>query len=299
MNEITLTNSTDTPVVRQADSDEQLIGLWLHGRPAGTTSVYQAVCSEFKAYCDKPLRSITLGNIQSYADVLVQRGLKPATIFRKLSVIKSLFGFGHKLGYFVFDPARAVRLPGRRNALSNRILDEAEVHELLESDPNPRNALLLATIYVAGLRVSEACGLTWGDVRSTRKAGQITVLGKGDKIRSIALPRSVFTKLMSMRGEHADTDPVFMSRKGGHLRPVQVWRIVRKAAHRAGLSKPVSTHWLRHAHASHALDNGAPISLVQATLGHVSLTTTSVYVHSQPDESSADYITIEGDCHVG
>lgn len=299
MSDIIITNSTSKPVVRQADTDEQLIGLWLHGRPAGTTSVYEAVCSEFRALCNKPLRTVTLGDIQGYADVLVQRSLKPATVFRKLSVIKSLFGFGHKLGYLAFDPSRPVRLPGRRNGLSSRILDEAEVHELLAADPNPRNALLLSLLYVAGLRVSEACGLTWNDLQPARKSGQITVLGKGDKTRSIPLPKSMYTKLISMRGERAGTEPVFISRKRGHLRPVQVWRIVRKAAQRAGLTQSISTHWLRHAHASHALDNGAPISLVQATLGHASISTTGQYLHARPEHSSAEYVTLEGDRHVG
>lgn len=72
----------------------------------------------------------------------------------------------------------------------------------------------------------------------------------------------------------------------------QVWRIVRRAAKRAGIDKEVSCHWLRHAHASHALDRGAPIHLVQATLGHSSISTTGRYLHARPTESSSSYLPV-------
>jgi integrase/recombinase XerD len=103
---------------------------------------------------------------------------------------------------------------------------------------------------------------------------------------------SVWNKLAALRGEVGEDDPVFRSRKKGHLRPVQVWRIVGKAADRAGISKAVSCHWLRHAHASHALDRGAPISLVQATLGHSSVATTGKYLHARPTDSSSKYLPL-------
>ncbi len=85
---------------------------------------------------------------------------------------------------------------------------------------------------------------------------------------------------------------MFRSRRGGHLDPAQAWRIVRAAAERAGLDLPVSPHWLRHAHASHALDRGAPIHLVQATLGHASVATTGRYLHARPTDSSSRYLAV-------
>ena len=71
-----------------------------------------------------------------------------------------------------------------------------------------------------------------------------------------------------------------------------IWRIVKAAAQRAGIEGPVSPHWLRHAHASHALDRGAPIHLVQATLGHASITTTGRYLHARPKESSSKFLPL-------
>ncbi|MBV8589619.1 MAG: tyrosine-type recombinase/integrase [Acetobacteraceae bacterium] len=82
------------------------------------------------------------------------------------------------------------------------------------------------------------------------------------------------------------------SAKGGALDPSQVHRIVKAAAARAGLPAAVSAHWLRHAHASHALDRGAPIHLVQATLGHSSVATTGRYLHARPNDSSSRYLAL-------
>ena len=98
--------------------------------------------------------------------------------------------------------------------------------------------------------------------------------------------------LTAIRGEAAGDDPVFRSRKGGALDPSQVHRIVKTAAARAGLSADISAHWLRHAHASHSLDRGSPIHLVQATLGHASVATTGRYLYARPTDSSARYLGV-------
>ncbi|MCB0113993.1 MAG: tyrosine-type recombinase/integrase [Caldilineaceae bacterium] len=93
-------------------------------------------------------------------------------------------------------------------------------------------------------------------------------------------------------GERRDDEAVFRSQKGGALVPSQVWRIVRAAAKRAGISGHVSPHWFRHSHASHALERGASVALVRDTLGHSSLAVTSMYTHARPTESSALHLAI-------
>jgi integrase/recombinase XerD len=145
--------------------------------------------------------------------------------------------------------------------------------------------------------VSELCTLAWRDLQPNADAGQITVLGKGSITRSIQLPASVWELVTGLQTKDtAPDDPVFRSRKDtkncGFLQPVAVFRMVRTAAARAGIKLPVSPHWLRHAHASHALDRGAPIHLVQATLGHASITTTGRYLHARPKESSSRYLPL-------
>ena len=96
--------------------------------------------------------------------------------------------------------------------------------------------------------------------------------------------------LLSIRGEADPGQAVFRSRRGGPLDPSRVRRIVYAAARKAGLEQRVSPHWMRHAHASHALDRRAPIHLVQATLGHASVATTGRYLHARPTESSGFYL---------
>lgn len=289
-NEIVKVNP-EPVVMRQADTDDQLVALWLHGRPRGTQVVYAAASTEFFGFIGRPLHQITLGDLQAYADHLEQQNLRPATRHRKLAAVKSLFAFGHRLGYLPFDVARPLHLPGMKDCLAERILDEGEVQKMLALEPNPRNHALLTLLYACGLRVSEVC-LTWRDLQQRDDGGQVTVFGKGEKTRTILIPVSVWAKLIGLRGDAGDEAPVFRSRKKGQLCPAQVWRIVGRAARRAGISKAVSTHWLRHAHASHALDRGAPISLVQATLGHSSVATTGRYLHARPTDSSSNYLPL-------
>ncbi len=276
---------------QQADSDAHLIHLWLHGRSRHTQRAYAADIARFLAGAGKPLLAVTLADLQAFADSLAD--LAPATCYRSLSAVKSLLAFGHRIGYLPFDVGRALRLPGVRNRLAQRILPEADVHRMLSLEANERNRILLTVLYASAVRVSEICSLCWRDLQANGDGGQITVFGKGGKTRSIQIPPSVWRQLERFRGDAADDQPVFRSRKrGGGLTAGAVLRLVRQAARRAGIEQAVSPHWLRHAHASHALDRGAPIHLVQATLGHASITTTGRYLHARPQDSSSRFLAL-------
>jgi integrase/recombinase XerD len=190
--------------------------------------------------------------------------------------------------------AGRVRLPRLRSALAERILSEADVHRLLALEPDPRNRTLLRLAYAGGLRVSELVALRWRDLQARDAGkGQVTVYGKGGKTRAVLLPASVWRDLEALREDStADDGPVFRSRKGGALTARQAQRLVEAAARRAGLRAGVSPHWLRHAHATHALERGAPIHIVQATLGHASVATTGRSLHARPTDSSARYLAV-------
>jgi integrase/recombinase XerD len=277
--------------VRQADSDDQLVALWLHGRPEHTQRAYRAEVDRFILYVGTPLRSVRLTDIQRFSDHLTESGLKPSSVHRAMSSVKSLFAFGFRLGYLQFDVGRAIKIPSFRDELAERILSEAEVLRIISLEPNPRNRAILLTLYAGGFRVSEICSLKWRHLQERDSTGQITVFGKGGKTRTVLMPRSVWDVLQNLQGDSPADAPVFKSRKRGHLDESQVWRIVTKAAERAGIDKDVSCHWFRHAHASHALDRGCPIHLVQATLGHSSVATTGKYLHARPTDSSGNYLT--------
>ena len=280
------------PVGAQVRSDDRLVELWLHGRSPHTIRVYRADVEAFLAFVGRPLGQVTLGDLQAYADALADRGLAPASRSRKLSAVKSLLTFGQRTGYLPFNVGAAVNLPRPKDTLAERILTEREVRAMLKKERNPRNRALLLLLYAGGLRVSEVCALKWRDLQEREEAGQVTAFGKGGRTRVVLLPGGVWDELVAIRGEAGPDDPVFASRKGGHLQPRQVARIVNAAANRAGVDKPVSPHWLRHAHASHAMDHGAPVHLVQATLGHTSVATTGRYLHARPTDSSARYLRL-------
>jgi site-specific recombinase XerD len=163
---------------------------------------------------------------------------------------------------------------------------------VLALEPDRRNRAILRLLYAGGLRRSELVGLRWRDLQPRDEGGQVTVFGKGGKTRAVLLPAAVWRELVALRDAGGADDPVFRSRKGGPLDPSQVLRIVRAAAARAGLQARVSPHWLRHGHATHALERGAPVHLVAATLGHASIATTGTYAHARPTDSSARYLVL-------
>ena len=284
-----LTLVTPNTIASQADSDSQVVALWLHGRSRHTQRAYRANVDRFLAFTDKPVARISLGDVQAFADCLT--GLAQSSRAQALAAIKSLLAFAHKIGYVPFNVGAALQLPKAKNTLAERILQESEVHRMFALEPNRRNRLILKTLYYGGFRVSELCGLRWRDLQAKGEVGQMTVFGKGEKTRAVLLPASLWNELQELRCGAGNDDPVFRSRLKGHeLDQSQILRIVRAASRRAGNEKKVSPHWLRHAHASHSLDRGAPIHLVQATLGHASVATTGRYLHARPTESSGKYL---------
>jgi len=292
MNQIALVAPSGLGSSQDGSHDTSLVELWLSLKTSGhTRRAYAAEVARFHAFTGKPLSRVTLADLQAFAEQLGQGSLKPASQNRALTAIKSLLSFAQETGYLPFNAGAAVKLRPNRDGLAQRILAESEVARLIDAAPEGRDRVLLKLLYVAGVRVSELCGLKWCDTLARQQGGQISVFGKGGKTRTILLKLKVWQQLLSIRGAATPLEPIFRSQKGGGaLDPSQVRRIVYAAARRAGLEQKVSPHWMRHAHASHALDRSAPIHLVQATLGHASVSTTGRYLHARPSESSGDYL---------
>ena len=283
---------SESKIISQAHNDEQVVGLWLHGRSPHTQKAYSGDVVRFFKNVNKQLSCVTLGDLKVFADSLIGDGLKPSSQHRVLAAVKSLITFSHKIGYLQYDVSKPLRVPKFRDELSERIMTEAEVQRIFGMENHPRNKLLLRVLYAGGIRVSEVCRLKWKDIQDREDGGQMTIFGKGGKTNTIIIPEPLWEDLISSRKNASDESPLFRSRKGGHLHPSQVWRIVKKSARRAGIKKAVSPHWFRHAHASHALDRGAKISLVKETLSHSSLQTTGRYLHAKPNECSSTYLQV-------
>lgn len=280
----------------QARSDDHLIELWLHPRSPRTRKAYVADVDLFRTHVGVSLCDLTLSDLYSFQDSIAH--LAPVSQARKISAVKSLLSKGRNLGYLAINLGAGWELPKVKNVLGERILTEADVGNLIAGERNQRNRVILRVLYYGGLRISEVCGLWVRDLQPNGDAGQVTVFGKGGKTRVILLKATVWRELAALRGSSPDA-PVFRSRqrrKAGRaedaafMNPSQVHNIVKAAVVRSGLPATVSAHWLRHAHVSHALDRGAPIHLVQATVGHASLATTTKYAHVRPSESSSTYL---------
>lgn len=270
-------------------TDDEIIRLWLHGRAASTRLGYQSDVERLRRAVGKPLAEMTLADLQRFQDSLAS--LSPGYQVRILTSIRSLFSFATRNLLLPVNVAAALKIPRPKDGLTERILPEEIVRAMIAGEPHRRNRALLKLLYGAGLRAAELCALQWRDVAPRGEGGQITVYGKGERTRVILLTPDVWQEVIALRGLAGPEGPVFRSRRRGPMHPSAVYRVVAGAAARVGVQ--ASPHYLRHAHASHALDHGAPIHLVQATLGHQNVATTSKYLHARPDMSSGQYLSME------
>ena len=273
----------------ETSTDRLIIERWLHGKASTTQAAYARDLELFLAFVGRPLDQVTLRDLQEWQDELGVE-VQQVSVRRKLAAVKSLLKFAHQSGLLSFDVGVALKLPKVRDTLADRIISDSDVQRMIRYEPGKRNRLMLRLLYTAALRVSELCSLEWRDLRRAKQGGVVNVFGKGSKSRTVWITAELFDALLAFRGTHKPSEPLFGSRQGGHLTTTRVWMIVREAAKRVGIEADVSPHFLRHAHATEALHNGAPIDLVSQTLGHSSAAVTSRYLHASPRESSAKYL---------
>lgn len=273
--------------------DDKIVDLWLHGRSEHTRRAYGADVRRFRAFMAKPLNHATLAELQAFSDSLGSPKPSRASAgkTRALAAVKSLLAFAHRSGLVRVNVGAALRLPKRHTTVGERILSESQVQRMLALETDARGQALLRLLYGGGLRISEACGLRWRDLQEDGDGGIVQVQGKGEKHRAVRLSKATWASVTRLRMDNAKLDSaVLRGRSENHLSVPQAYRLVRRAAQRAGIERPISPHFLRHSHASHALDHGCPIHVVQVTLGHASVATTGVYLHVRPGESSGKYI---------
>ncbi len=159
------------------------------------------------------------------------------------------------------------------------VLTKEETVRLILSISNTKHRLLVETIYGCGLRVSEAIKLKKDDIRFAE--GTLFIRqGKGKKDRIVTLPLSISNRLEAYILARNDVNPyVFDSSRGGHLTTKSVQKIVEKATHKAGIKKNAHVHTLRHSYATHLLEAGTDLRIIQRLLGHADIKTTQIYTH--------------------
>ena len=281
---------TNQNKVTNASSDREIILLWLGGKSKTTQITYRSTIERFLEFIDKPLTEIMLEDLQ-----LWERGLKARykdkTIANKVLVIKSLFSFCVATGYLTLNVGSFIKPPKEKDSLAERILDEESVRGLIKYGvKNDRDRLILLLMYACGLRVSEVCGLTWNDLKSHNDGGKLTVFGKGSKTRMVIVPDWLWARLKEFEKFNRVNQWMFVSRNDNQMDRSVVHRMLKRACKRAGVDERTSAHWLRHSHASHSLDKGCNLRLLQQSLGHASVTTTERYLHISPDAGSSQFI---------
>jgi len=289
--------SKSTPPHTNARTDVDLVAVWVAtqaARSEHTRRAYSRIGHRFLSALSiggVDLRSAGVEDV--HAAVLRLRTTddgapaSPATVSTYTAAVKSLLGFAHKVGFTRFNAAPLIKENSRLGVAqrAQRLLPQIDVELLIRAAKPGRDRLMLEVAYTGGLRVSELVSLTWAQIiaRDTGEI-QLALMGKGGKERNVLLPTEISQSLLGIRGESRPSDAVF------DIKARQFNVLVKKTALRAGINSRMSAHWLRHAHASHAIDNGAPITLVSQTLGHADLKTTSVYAHAKPGDSSSRYL---------
>jgi len=241
----------------------------------------------------------TRADLEAYITDLDAEGLAPATRARRLSALRQLMRFAYEEGWRADNPTLQIKGPARGKHLPktlsmedvDRLLEAAETHGRSPAD-RLRNTCLMQVLYATGLRVTELVSLPVAAVRGDPQ--MILVRGKGDKERMVPLSppaRAAITAWLAhrdaeedaARAEHGQTPSPFLfpSRsKAGHLTRVRFFTLIKDLAVAAGLSPDtVTPHTLRHAFATHLLQNGADLRAIQTLLGHADIATTEIYTH--------------------
>ncbi len=271
--------------------DASLLRMWLVGKGLETKHLYTRTARQFLEFVGRELDDVHLEDLLQWMESLSFRRYSKNTISLKVSVVKSLFSYATKVGYLNFNVTAAFKAPSQVNALHERFLEQEEVRKLIAAAKQGRDRSLLSLIYTAGLRASEALGIDWKDLQPRTHGGQVTVMGKGEKVRTVLINQSLWQQLISLPRK-GGTEAVFVTKFGNRLDRHQLHRIIKGAAERAGVNSHVSAHWLRHAHACHSLENGCDIDVLMRSLGHSSLTVTSKYLHARPNEGSSQFIEL-------
>jgi integrase/recombinase XerD len=224
----------------------------------------------------KDWAKVTPNEILFFLGQLKNQQYASSSICRILVAVKVFFRFLKKEGMISLDLGRYFETP-KMWQLIPEVMSIEEVDALLKMPEDPRDRAILELLYATGMRVSELCGLTIQDLSDTF----VKVRGKGKKERIVPVGKKAIEAvdhyLIECRGEQQG--PLFLTQRGKPMDRVTVWSMVKRYAKKAGIGKSISPHTLRHSFATHLLENGADLRLIQDMLGHEDIGTTDRYTH--------------------
>ena len=273
--------------------DEFCDALWLEdGLARNTLDAYRRDLSQFAAWLrtqgGRSLDQADGAAIQSYLGHLFERKARASSAARLLSTLKRYYRYCVRQGRPGTDPTLNISAPKLPRTLPKSLTEE-DVEALLAAPDTAeprglRDRAMLETLYATGLRVTELVTLKLAQV--SHDAGVVRVVGKGSKERLVPLGEEALAwmarYLAEARGRLLGaraSDALFVTARGGAMTRQMFWRLLRDYAVKSGLQKPLSPHTLRHAFATHLLNHGADLRVVQMLLGHADISTTQIYTH--------------------
>ena len=282
------------------------------GLAKATVSAYESDLNKYVAWLQthgitKP-DDIAKQDVEDYIAALDADGESARSKARRLASIHEFHRFALAQHAVSADVAASVKAPKGASVLPD-VLSVDEVSRLLDAaavggstDPVAlRDKALLEFMYATGCRVSEAVGTNLDDIDLEEKV--VRLMGKGSKQRLVPLGsyarNSVVAYLNAGRGELErrstakvpERRALFLNKRGKRISRQSVWEIVKTAGERAGITKPLHPHTLRHSFATHLIQGGADVRTVQELLGHASVTTTQIYTHVSPEALIETYLT--------
>ncbi len=250
-----------------------------------TLRAYRKDLGIFSEHMHKLPKEIELNDIREFIARQIKSGLSKTTVSRRLATVRSFLTFLYREGAISKNPARIVSSPKQAEHLPNFLAID-DIIALLEKPEGigiipARDKALLELLYSSGLRVSEIAGLNIDDV--DMKEGMVKVRGKGKRERLLPVGSKALDALKSYMVEkmlfRKTSRALFLNRRDQRLSPRGVRRVVVKYARMAGIHEPIGPHTIRHTFASHLLQGGADLRVIQELLGHASLSTTQKYTH--------------------
>jgi integrase/recombinase XerD len=282
----TVPDAVDPAVTRFLD------GAWMErGLSANTLAAYRAdlmALSRWLTARGSQITKATRADVLGFIAWRVESGARPRSTARQLSSFRRFFRHIVREGTLAEDPTAQIAMPKIGRSLPKSLTEE-EVESLLNapvvSDPlGSRDRTMLEVLYATGLRVSELVSLKYSALNLNQ--GVLRVHGKGDRERLIPLGEEAVRWLHEFigtgRGEillDRQTDYLFPTRRGDHMTRQAFWHIIKRYARKSNIEKELSPHTLRHAFATHLLNHGADLRVVQMLLGHSDLSTTQIYTH--------------------
>ena len=236
----------------------------------------------------KNIREVTLDDLEHFSAGLHDIGIHPRSQCRILSGVRSFFRFLQMDGYRDDDPSELLESPQIGDhlpeVLSTEEVDQLEASIDLSKWEGHRNRAIIEVLFSCGLRVSELVGLKLSDLYLDEEF--VRVIGKGSKERLVPISKKAIRELglwfddrQQMNIKAGEEDYVFLNRRGAHLTRTMILIMIKRQAAEAGIQKTISPHTLRHSFATALLEGGADLRVIQALLGHESISTTEIYTH--------------------